>query len=425
MRTMALLLGLAVAAGALWSCAGGTGSNAGADLDSMWADTLSPYLADDQWVADYRYDAGHFLMVPLHYAYAAGLPDWQAAFADQFSRFTATDIESIDLSFGEQLGWTQYLYLASRFCVLAEGTGQVPEGLEAALLDCVLRIWLEEPAVSYTGESFTGRRGLALWRLSTHEVEYSYYRAIQDVELHVFAIAGDLAQLYRARGLDVRASIVDILDVAQAAFEQEVAWGDDGGWLLQPGVWTDHPDYEYAGRTAEVPGMDPLPVPGIASDSSHAHRLARWLCSLRDAGSAGDPRYDMYQRLVAGLATQLTRHALVPPSDGRRLYLVTNYVDGWNGVYRWGYGDDPDDGYGPYELSGTWLLGWWAFLGDPEVQTAYRQSAACFPLTDDEVQLVWGWYLDHPRVRHPLIADVAAIRPGGLLQLDCTLAGRL
>lgn len=55
----------------------------------------------------------------------------------------------------------------------------------------------------------------------------------------------------------------------------------DGDMIFQPGAYTDHADYAYAGRMEKVPGMEPLKVPGIAPDSSHQMRIPLELLALR------------------------------------------------------------------------------------------------------------------------------------------------
>jgi hypothetical protein len=58
-------------------------------------------------------------------------------------------------------------------------------------------------------------------------------------------------------------------------------------------------------------------------------------------------------------------------------------MDGRNGVYRWGYASlGKDQGFGPYELSGILVSGWWAFLPGERTATLFRDLAAQFPLTE-------------------------------------------
>ena len=71
---------------------------------------------------------------------------------------------------------------------------------------------------------------------------------------------------------------------------------------------------------------------------------------------------------------------LVKPSQEFAGYRVKNYMDGRNGLYRWGYKTmGPDNGYGPFEESGSMTLGWWAFLRTPESQALYADLASQFP----------------------------------------------
>ena len=173
-------------------------------------------------------------------------------------------------------------------------------------------------------------------------------------------------------------------------FDQEVSPTDVGGLVLQPGAWTDHPDYEYAGHTEMVPGMPRSPVSGIAPDSSHSHRLPLFLSSLAEGGrNSGEEM--LYRALKAGLAEQFLAKVAVPPSESFGAVRLTNFMDGHNGVYRWGYQTIGEgSGYGPYELSGTFNLGWWAFLGDTRVRDLYVTQVSKFPLPEAVIDTYLG-----------------------------------
>ncbi len=374
----------------------------------LWERTVALYLGEALWLERDRYDAGHYLMVPLHSAFWLGERNWQNQFATHFRRFVAN--ADITLSSSNRLSWLQYLYLGSRFLVLStqsERKDLIPVGLDNLLHSIVQKLWQEEPAWQWGREPFSGGiRERVLWKLSTKAVQKSYYRAIIDEELFLFAIAADIRcyeRLTKPRE-SWSPTVSEILEVALRVFEEEVQLTDSGGWLFQPGVWWEHPDYAYAGHSEKVPGMQPQPVPGIAQETSHAHRFPLWLTSLADAYAPNEPQKTFYENLKKGLAFQFLNHVLVLPTPTFPSYRTTNFMDGHNGVYRWGYHTQGENnGYGPYELSGTLTLGWWAFLGERDILEVYRDMAKRFPLPAEVVQTYIGPNTN--RLRHPLVSD--------------------
>ena len=81
---------------------------------------------------------------------------------------------------------------------------------------------------------------------------------------------------------------------------------------------------------------------------------------------------------------------------------MNNYMDGWNGLYRWGYATTGEDsGYRSFELSGSLLTIWWGMLNDPRVTVAYCELAQNFPLPNEAVTLYVG--PNTTRERHPLV----------------------
>ena len=154
---------------------------------------------------------------------------------------------------------------------------------------------------------------------------------------------------------------------------KEIVHGDDGGWLMQPGVWTDHSSYSHAGNQALSADISVAKVPGVAEDSSHAHRRPLWLTSLAEAYPTDSPEHIYYESLLQGLRVQFLNKVLISPSQEFPSYRTTNFMDRHNGVYRWNYPTHPNDGYAPYELSGTLHLGSWTFLDTPQVRDVYRQ----------------------------------------------------
>lgn len=349
----------------------------------LWVGNVTRYLSDSVWRNSGRYDATHLLMVPLHAAFALREPEWQEQFVDHFKRFLLSNPPDT-FSVRDELSWLQYDYLASQFIVLAARSRvSNPAGLADLLGNQLREIWSVRPAWQWAGPPFRGGMQERLqWKLHSLDVKKSYYRAITDHEQYVFAIAADLITYERVT--DTRHSwsttMRDILDVARLTYSQRVVWQPDGGWLLQPGVWADHPEYLYAGQLEKVEGMNPAPLKDVAEDASHSFRRPLWLQSLfqasRNAAEAG-----YYAKLIAGLERQFFAHVLVPPTPDFPAFRTTNWMDGRNGVFRWHYLPRvPGWGYGPYELSGSFTFGWWTFLDTERIRTAYAEEAKQYPL---------------------------------------------
>ncbi|MBG0566632.1 hypothetical protein [Actinoplanes aureus] len=238
-------------------------------------------------------------------------------------------------------------------------------------------------------------------------------------------IAADLRQIARVSGnRPARATAVsDALASAREVFRQHVTPTRTGGWLFQPGIWAGHPDYAYAGHHNGGPNLAPARVSDIAEDTSHSHRLPLWLTSLSEAYGVGHPVGAYYDQPRHRLATQFLSRVLVPPNRDFPSFRTTNFMDGHNGLYRWGYvTHGPDNGYRPYELSGTLLLGWWSFLDRPGVCASYDDQARRFPLPPRVIRTYIG--PDTTRVRHRLLAHGAWYRNGLALQLVRVAADR-
>ncbi len=431
-----------------WVACGGLGVGALAAQPAertaqLWQSALAPYLADPLWQARDAYDAGHVLMPPLHAAYAADRPDWRADFRAHFARFRAdrADLTSVVLT------RLQYLYLLSRWLVLevraADPTagGQVVLPAEwtadaSFLLAEVERFWRREPAWQWRHRDFPGGIEERLnWKLANRSIRPAYLRGIIDEEQFLFALAADLEQLRRrtdgkifaAAEPELRAGgealLASILAGARRVYAEEVRPTAGGGWLLQPGGWSGHRDYAYAGQTEKRPGLEPAPLADQAADSSHSHRLPLWLLSLQEAGPPGAEAAEFYRRLRIGLAAQFTARVLVAPSPEAPFWRTHNFMDGRNGLYRWEYPTQgPGQGYGPYELSGTMLLGWWAFLPGQAAARLYHDLAAGFPPPPAARSIYLGPGTTRPQ--HPLLTGANWL-DSGLIELDCRLAAQL
>lgn len=386
----------------------------------LFSAVIEPYLADPLWGQRDAYDAAHHLLLPMRAAYEEPVPAWQPHFADHFAELAAVGVPKLT---SNRLSRLQYLYLASQFAVTAYRNGHpehIPDGLEALLLTELKLHWLEVPAWQWNRDPFPSMRQRVEWKLALEDPSHSYYRAIIDEEHYVFVIAADLVALSRLRGSAEPPVALDALSLANAVYDQEVAPTLLGGWLFQPGVWEDHRDYAHAGTTV-FPPIQPAPVPGISMDTSHAHRFAFWLRSLRDAHPETSLEWTYYENLRAGLEVQFFAAAAVPPSGATPFWRTHNFLDGRNGVYRWNFPTQPDTGYAPYGLSGTLLTGWWSDLPSAQAPRMYRELAERFPVGADEEQLYVGPNTTRPR--HPLVTMPDALH-NGMLELLVRLGSR-
>lgn len=374
-------------------------------VKSLWERLMRPFLSDPQWVDDFAYDAGHALMIPLHAAYSATAEEsWTADMLHHTKLLGSAIRDGAKLS-NNRIALQQYLYVFTQVftqqAILQRDTGredlidfdlmQRIEGIQAAL-------WTREPAPQWDRKPFDNMYERILWKENITDPPFSFYRAIIDEEFFNFAIAADLCNLF---GDDTSVEAREAVKVADRLFERYGNHTDEGGWLFQPGVWWDHRDYAYAGYSEPSHDMRPRPIKGIATDTSHSHRFARWLLSLRDAGGSSK-RTAGHQKALQGLEFQLTRKVLQAPSQAFPYgYRTTNYMDGHNGIFRWEYETQGEErGYRPYQLSGTFLFGWWVFLHSAPIYAAYSDAARYFPLANDAVGLYTGPNTTRKRHRH-------------------------
>ena len=363
------------------------------DLQQLWSTVVDPVLRQKITGNEQAQNFGTTMMLPMYAAFHLRNVEWERAFADHFSRML-TDYAALP---EEDLGRLQYLYVASQFMVLAKETGQqdlIPRTLPGTLNTDITRVWTKKPAWQWDRKPFPGgARERTLWKLDNRRMEKSYYRSINDVDLFVFAIAGDLKS-FITDPAEIRVwtpTLDDILAIAHRTFTQEVVHQSDGGWLFQPGVWSDHPEFQYAGNREIHPGMRPAPVRDISADSSHSLRYPLWLTSLMHAYPPNSENYRFYEDLRSGLEKQVFNKVLVKPTPDFPCYRMNNFMDGLNGVYRWQYESlGPNAGFGPYGLSSSLLQGWWVFLDTDRIKRVYHDLDVSFPWPRECIEIYLG-----------------------------------
>ena len=369
-------------------------------ISDLWEVTIAPLLEANLWESRYNYDATHYLMVPMHWAFNMAIENrYREAFEAYFSRYLAEGSLNDETN---RLRKLQYLYLHSQFLKLSvvphepltDTQMALAQELEAALNE----FWVEKAASNYGVSHFPGGvKDRMEFKLSTPNPDPEHARAIFDEEHYLFTIAADIIAIKGEQ--DVSAQVIEIRDMGYRTFVSEgVEVGD--GWLFQPGVWSHHPDYRYVGNESLLPGLSPIIIDDIAIDSSHMHRMPLWLTSLRDSYDTARPEYAYFDDVLARMRTQLDTVMLAPADAVLGAPRLFNFSDGWNGVYRYNYDTVADNlGYGPFQLSGVLPYSWYAFLGNTEL--ANQVADINFPLTSQAVDLYVG--PNTSRIRHPLV----------------------
>lgn len=257
--------------------------------------------------------------------------------------------------------------------------------------------------------------------VSNERTEYKWYKTIPDLNLFITAIAADLLSVEKERK-EKHDSVAEkklkhIMEKFYSLMRHEVVFiGKGNRWLLQPGVLSDHSDYIYAGYDDFSKISSPKPISDIVSDSSHFHRMSLFILSWSGAFKEGSEQKLFFERLRIGLKEQLLHVVLISPSAKFPFYRLTNYMDGNNGLYRYNYETNGlQKGTLPYQLSGTFLLGWWAFLKDAEVSQIYNDIYHMFPLSKAALQCYVG--ANTTRKRHPAYRAPDCFLEGGICRI--------
>lgn len=356
-------------------------------IETLWPETVTPYLAEPLWLNHNMYDAGLALMLPIEYAFQTSDDTaLQAEFHQFFERYLPEYQNNADNNY---LSRHQFHYAMVRYLKYSlNDWGETQQTLYDNLLADFQFEWFEEQALQL---SYEGTRDNIMEQklAGIGQTTPKFRRTTIDVEFYAFSIAGELAQIQRARGEELSAPVQDMLNLAFLNFQQEVVHTSEG-WLYQPGQWEDHVDYIYAGHDTLSDDLTPFPVPGIATDSSHSHRMPLWLTSIQLGFEPESDQYAFFAELREGFESQFMEVVFLPSSDDFTAPRMTNFMDGSNGIYRYRFHDIPTLklGYEPYNLSGTLLTGYYPFMYNAALQEEYRNLS--FPLEDDIQNLYLG-----------------------------------
>lgn len=393
----------------------------GVPARAQYDDAVVALLHERLWTKRDAYDAAHILMTPMHSAYAQGNKPVIAAIRHFVAGYLKDD-ERPDLGLLTQL---QFSYLVSQFVVLETDGGSCGKTARSAATHLqreVVRA-LASPAWQWTRQPFATMFARIRWKLEQKTARPSYLKAIIDEELFALAIAADLSQVLPVCNVDVSPAVTKAVDLGYEVLSREGEFRE-GGWVFQPGVWTDHPDYRHAGNARLAPDLPEEPVKGIGWDSSHSARWPLWLESFRCSATSGSETRARIEAITEGMQNQLLSKVILHSTRSFHGIRLRNFMTGENGVYRYGYGTvGPGGGYGPFGLSFTFNLGWWSFLGEA-LAPYYEDQLEKLPFSDQVMTLYTQPVVTDdtaPRPRHPLFRPEAYLR-GDLIKTVLTAA---
>ena len=366
------------------------------------------YLRDDLWSARDAYDSAAVLLIPLEFSFLSNLSgDLRECFKSYFNRLVlAGDSEFSGISSaGHRL---QHLHLVSRYVRLsADAT------VAHWLKDHVDNLLLSADAWQWEHDSFEGILNRVEWKLDAdlssprlrYGLDKSYYFVLHDQDLLALALGMEQIAIHKTvGGLGACNSCQRAKLLFERYLKERISWVGDG-WVVDVGKWRDHHTYSMSAYLSvpiddEGENLPKRPRENVVQDSSHFHRFPSILSAA--CRSIDDSEFLQYLQGVAkGLSFQLLN--VVLETQYSRIPVMKNYMDGWNGYYRWDYSThgSPIRGYGPYMLSGTFAFGWWALLGG-EVIVPYQRLRDAYPLNEEELAL----YADaSSRPRHPAIGN--------------------
>lgn len=386
----------------LSACGGGSGGSdnntqpppppAENPIDALWEATVSSYLAEDLWIPEFDYDASHLLMVPLYYAFQLeGTAEQKQDFHDFFERYAA-NVDDKDPHLQRRL---LFYFLTVNYLTWC-GCEADPALLSSITNDSI-SIWNEQPNTTWGGGPFDSYKESISWKVAGGpDGTISYGKAMFDAEILLLAVGSRLKVL---QGSSAAPELTEMSDKALEMIENLGQFSGDA-WVFQPGVWWEFEDYQYAGHQELLPELEPSPVEGIATDSSHIARMPLWL----DAFIAANNN-DVLVRAKSGFIKQFETAVLEKADQEFTAPRITNYFDGTNGLYRYGYSTlSGANAYQAYQLSGALVSNWYAFMGSEELKSEFSQVVDNLPLAQNVVELYSGPSNDieqHPLVKFP------------------------
>lgn len=323
------------------------------NTDISATEAFRSYLSIKTWSNDERYNAAHFLLVPMYYIYENKELELIKELDKHVDSFL--NEESLNINYkesGSKLTYLQYYYFLSEYLVLSNNQNKK---LSNFLLSQINLFW--------EGDVFIeNAKKRANRQLNSNDHEYR--QGLIDEDLFIFGISANLLKFFPKNNNLNRINLN-----ALSFLQQRSSFTSEGGWLFEKGYWDDYPDRAYAGYNSKINVSNKKPLKDMVSDSSHFQRWPKILLSIQNAYTKNSSEYFLLKKYRSGLKKQFLSKVI--HINNNKIQL-TNYMDGRNGLYRWNYHTlGKGKGYGPYELTSSFGIGWWVFLGGNNIKKIY------------------------------------------------------
>ncbi|WJM94979.1 hypothetical protein QEP73_15465 [Pseudomonas defluvii] len=369
-----------------------------------WNKTIATLIKEPLWNLRDAYDASHTLMVPMHFAFASADIKGIKQFEYLMSKFARQELP------GGQLNQAQWLYFVTRYLALKAEFNYDFSKNDLYLVQRVAAwlhsIWLFEPSYQWGQLPLIGTKSRI--KLITSKFKSrppSYYPVVKGFELFLFSAASDikfisekLPETIKLQPAEINTSIKELAATGIAVVRERGTFTNDGGWLFQVGIWTDHPDYRFAGHSSIEKNLSEKRLKNIAEDSSHSHRWPLFFRSMIAASRDQSKDKEILLKAYHGFSKQFANNVVVIRNKS---VILNNYMNGNNGLYRYKYatiGKNDELGYGPGALSGVLGISWYPFSSD--VTHTYEIYEKSYPLSKSTIDLYVG--PNTTRERNPL-----------------------
>lgn len=320
------------------------------------------HLKTNTWQSYKRYDASHFLMIPMFYAYEKEDKELQKDLDSYVKSFFETKGNKLDFkSNSQRLNDTQFLYFLTTYAVLSGN--KYPQYTNKMLQD-IQDIWSSVPAWQWGKKPFNNLKQRLDWKMQA-DPNVGFNRAIIDEEFFTLGAAANLSRIYPDNS-----TLKEINRYTVQIFKKR-STVNNGRWLFDIGAWDNHPTFAYSGYNDTKNITVKKPKKNIVTDSSHFMRMPILLWSFQGAFPQNSKEYLQFKSYRLGLEKQFFDKVIVRKNNK---ILMNNFMDGSNGVFRWEYPSlGKGKGYGPYDLTPTLGMGWWALLPGTRVQPLYKE----------------------------------------------------
>lgn len=362
------------------------------NTETMYSTYITTLLDEKLWNSRDAYDTTHYLMVPMYYAFQEKNEEWIQLFTnhvEKFSNMSEGEKEKFE-ALPEVDKWQYLWWISNYLCLCVQYDYDIPQKTYD-MLYCEMKNRVN----SYTGNWESTENYSNMWETyegllsgKGYANEKSYSNVFTPLDLKHLAILcdlkyvqdnGKLTQTYDNENFE------KAIDFANRIMTSRVTWYEDGTCQFQVGMWRDYPDYLFADLTTETEIENRLQsnsvVADVVDDTNHFMIVPLLLRSYsRVQQDINMKQY--YEKLSSGISKTFVEKVLKKPTEDCPYYRLTNYMDGRNGFYRYGYHTDRI-GYGPYQQSSEFLMGYWAFCSEnDEISEAYAYTASRFPLDD-------------------------------------------